>query len=191
VGLDDLLERMRRETEEQVTALLSEARASAERSAQEAQVAMTWERSKRLAGKDNQLRADTELALEKVRREAQQEMHGARREVADRVVERAVALAPELVGNPSYVDSIQVALDEAIQVLGGRQGRLTISPDLVDRMRSRIPPGIEIIVDESESGFRLRAADGRVEIRETIQDQLRRLTPALRIVAAAALEREA
>jgi hypothetical protein len=37
----------------------------------------------------------------------------------------------------------------------------------------------------------LRAADGRVEIRETIQDQLRRLTPALRIVAAAALEREA
>jgi vacuolar-type H+-ATPase subunit E/Vma4 len=190
VGLDDLLERMRRETEQQVAALLSEARAAADQSAQEAEVAITWERSKRLAERENQLRTETELGLEKVRREARQETYRVRREVADRVMERAKALAPELAERPSYLETVLTAVDEAILVLGGQPGRLTVSRWLADRLRDRIPDGIEVLVDENETGFRLRDIDGRVEVHQTVEERLRRMTPAFRIAAAAAIERE-
>jgi vacuolar-type H+-ATPase subunit E/Vma4 len=191
VALDELLDRMRRENGHETTALLAEARTAAERSVEEAQVAIAWERAKRLTNREDQLRAEAERTIEEVRRKARQEILITRREVADRVVARTIALAPELSRHPAYVAAVQSALDEALQILGARKGKLVISRELLHGVDGRVPSGMEVIEDDRETGFRLQASDGRLEIRQTIQEQLRRMAPTLRIAAARALEPEA
>ena len=186
--LDDLLGRMQREAEEQVAALLALAKADAERTAQDAEAAAARKRSERLAEREKALRAEADAALGRIRREGRQTLLTARHQAVDRILERTLALLPDLANDARYPATVAADLDRAVEVLGGRSGRLSVSRGLADQLRGRIPTGIELQVDDSEIGFRLQSSDGRIEVRATLRERFRRLAPALRIAAARALE---
>ena len=189
-GLDALLGRMRQEASEQVSGILADARAGAERSTEEARTAATWERSKYLSDWESRLRSDSEATLEKLRREARQELLVARLTAVAEVLERATALAPELLGHPEYVARVRWDIDRAVQVIGGLGGGLTVPSRLVEEVRAGLPSSVALSGDDSLIGFRLQSADGRVRVEQTIEELLRRRAPELRIAAAAALDRE-
>lgn len=189
--LDALLERLARETEEQVAALLEAARRDAERARTAAAAETERERAARLEAIEAGHRAALAQESEAARQRGTIALLTARRRAVERVLTEVRARLAEAAADAGYLAAMAAELDDALAVLGGRPGILEAPPALAEVARRHPAAPREIIERTDLAGFRLRSADGRVEVDATLEERLRRLAPAIAIEVVRALEEAA
>lgn len=189
--LDALLTRLARETDEQVAALLEAARRDADRARTEAAAETERERAARLEAIDAEHRTALARESEAARQRGTIALLQARRRAVDRVLTAVRSRLAEAAGDTGYLTAMAAELDDALAVLGGKPGILEAPPALAAIARHRPDTPQEILEHPDLAGFRLRSADGSVEVDATLEERLRRLAPAIAIEVVRALEEAA
>ena len=185
---DQLLARLTRDTEEQAAALRRRSQEEAARILREAQEAAERDRSRRLAERERELRAEAESALERVRQRGRRLLLEARHHAVERILARLLLFLPDALRDPRYLAGLAPELAEARRVLDG-EGVLRLAPALADPVRGPATAGLELRPDTAVAGFILQSLDGRISIDGTLTARFHRLRAALAIAAAGALER--
>jgi vacuolar-type H+-ATPase subunit E/Vma4 len=188
VALDDLLTRLRRQAEDQATALVDAGRHAAEEIAEQAGAAAAAVRAERRRALEAGLQAEAAVAIEAARSDAALRLLQARRQTIDAILARLERLLPETAADPRYLASAAEEFDRALDVLDGRPAVVSASTALAERVLARASASVEIRADPAVAGFRVRSTDGRIEIDATLDARLRRLTPALAIELARAMD---
>lgn len=189
--LDALLTRLARETDDQVAALLEAARRDAARARPEAAAETDRERAARLEAIDAGHRTALARESEAARQHGTVTLLQARRRAVERVLTAVRARLAEAVADTSYLTAMAAELDDALAVLGGKPAILEAPPALAAIARRRPDAPQEILDYPDLAGFRLRSADGSVEVDATLEERLRRLAPAIAIEVVRALEEAA
>lgn len=187
----ELLARLSREADDQITALRADGSAAAERMLQDALHSAERSRDARLAERERALSAETAALLEAERLRGRQELLGARDQAVQHILARVIELLPTMVENPLYRAVVQAELIEAMSGLPRAAGELRVTPAITDWIKDRVPATITIVADPDVIGFRLFSEDRRIEMDGTLQERFERERPGLAVAAAAELDRKA
>ena len=178
MALETLLAVLLKEAETEAEAILTAARAKADsiRSQSDAELA---ERQRRLDLElESERRTAVEFALAAARRDARREELLARERMMERVLAAARARFPEALGLAGFRSGLPAQVRQGLDCLAGRPATLRCHPDLTPDIAPLVSdqPGIQLIPDPATGpGFRLRSADGALEINATLEDLLQRL----------------
>ena len=189
MSLDALLETLRREGEARAEAIVAAGRAEAERIA--ARDADERRRSLEhdLARRETAIRADAGRTIAEARRDAAREVLTARAAALDRILAAARRRLPELLDDAGVRGALLGGIAPALEFFDGTSPRLSVP----ERLRGELPRESVAALDGdaglAESGFRLTAANGRLTVGVSLEDELSRRSAVLRIDLVRELER--
>ena len=190
MGLEELVGRLERDAAARIAAI--EARAQAEvdaiaveaarSSASVSEQALTARRAERRA------RLDRELAA--ARHAARADRLRAEHSLLGRIMDRAAALLDEMDHDDAVVRALPERLSSALRFVEGRAARILCRPVLSPAVRAAcatlVAAGREAVTVEevasTAAGFSVIAADGSVEVDDTLPSRLERMRPRLSIV---------
>jgi vacuolar-type H+-ATPase subunit E/Vma4 len=126
------------------------------------------------------------------RRNARRAILEARARLLDRVFAAARGALPAAASGAAYRTSLAAALAAAITALGDAPAVVHAPAALIGDLERLRPSGgaVTVVADaETGSGFRVVAADGALEVDDTLESRLERLRPELarRVLARLAL----
>lgn len=199
MAIDTLLETLEANGRKRAADILREARAEARRIRERADREETRRRGELLAGLERELRAELSGELARVRGEGRRAALEARRDLLERVFERAGDRLPSALGSTAFRGALPTRMTTAWRYLPAGEAVVSCPPELEAVVRSAIErhepgrgpgghlTGIEVEPDPgAAAGFLLRSGDGGVVVDDTLAGRLARRRPELEI---AVLER--
>lgn len=191
MALDDLLRELTRRAETEIAETLANARTTADaiRAGAEAQCAAR-------ATTDHDTHAQTagaimERAVAEAVRAGRRGELDARARARDRVFTAVRARLAEVGRSEAYRAILPARLAEAIAAIGDSPAEIRCAPALVGVMIPLVAdhPTLHVVADaDVVAGFHIAAADGRVDVDETLDHRLDGEAAALSLVAMRALE---
>jgi vacuolar-type H+-ATPase subunit E/Vma4 len=192
VALEHLLAALERDAEATAEAELSAARAEAVRIEAESAARVEQRRASFVAKRERELRAAGATAAAEVRRRTRRAILEARQRLLDRVFTAAEHRLRAAVDDPAFVERLGEYLAEARTYLGDGPVIARCRPELAARVRrlAAKAKSVTVVTDPAAgTGIRLSAADGAVEVDNTLDARLARLRPRLALEVLQRLER--
>lgn len=190
MALQHLLAAMEKEAAARAEARLDAAREEAGRILAEAEARVARSRAEEVDTVRARLDEEMHRALALERREVRAAVLQSRQALLDQVLEAARAGLAPAAGQADYHATLPADLETALAYLGEVEARIRTSPGL-EKIMAGIVPGkrrMRIEADETiRAGFRVEAADGSVQVDQTLDQRLRDRWPGLRIEVLAAL----
>lgn len=177
MALDRLVAALESEADAEAQGIVARARAEASAIRARSEKELADRRDAARTDREAEQRATVELALVNVRRDARRIVLEARQRLLDRVLAAARARFPDTLRTPVYRSGLPGQLGQALGCLGGRKGVLEVHPLIADQLRASLGAGasVELRSDAGVgSGFRLRSADGTLEVEATLESELAR-----------------
>lgn len=189
--MDELIAALERKARARAEEIVAEARAEAERIRAETEAEVERRVSPDLAEREAAWRAGATRAIGAAHRDGARVALRARARALERVFARARERLGAASAGPAYQAGLPDRLERALTYPSGR-ATVVCPPALADAIRDALGTdgaGVEVESDEeSDPGFRVRAADGSVEVDETLTGRLDRSRPALAIHVVRAFE---
>jgi vacuolar-type H+-ATPase subunit E/Vma4 len=179
VPLGDLLAALTREAERDAARLRAEAEACATAIAAAAAAQVERARAEQLGGREAQWRVDVERALAAARRTARAEVLAARGRLLERVLAAVRTCLPALADDAAYRSVLARDVEAALAYLGDEPVTLRCTPALADAVRALVTdkPRVQVEPDAAVgTGVRAVSADGVVEVDNTLEGRLDRLS---------------
>lgn len=192
MALEHLLAALERDAEATAEAELSAARAEAVRIEAESAARVEQRRASFVATRERELRAAGATAAAEVRRRTRRAILEARQRLLDRVFTAAEHRLRAAVDDPAFVERLGEYLAEARTYLGDGPVIARCRPELAARVRrlAAKAKSVTVVTDPAAgTGIRLSAADGAVEVDNTLDARLARLRPRLALEVLQRLER--
>jgi vacuolar-type H+-ATPase subunit E/Vma4 len=181
MGLAHLLEALERDANGEIARLRAEAVAEADRITAASATLVEQRRRASLDEDERRGRHEVERALTIARRAARRALLEARQRMLDRVFAAARVALPAAVREPAFRATLPAAIVSALAAIGPGPVIIhcprAIAPDL-----KGFQPADRITVTADEtvgSGFVMRAADGSIEVDDTLDGRLERSRPVL------------
>ena len=187
----DLRTELRRRAEETRRAILSAARAEAERLTAEANQVLEERRSAVLRTKEEEYRALARTEIAAARHEAMREMLLGKTRLADRVLTAARARLAEAARSEPYLKRLPAELDEALAFVGNEGATVRSSEELATVVADALEGRSKVTVEALEggaNGFVVIGANDSVRVDGTLETRLDRQTAALSIAIHKLLE---
>jgi vacuolar-type H+-ATPase subunit E/Vma4 len=175
MALEHLIAALEREAETKIGAELDAARAKAASLEAEAGGRVARLRAEALEEQRVRLQQEAERIVAAARREARQELLLARHRLLDRVLHRALELAPDVARSPAYRVGLPDDLVGAMSYIGQSAAVVRCSPALAAEMQPLLVGHGEwrLEVDPALApGFQVAAADGSVVVDRTLPRRL-------------------
>jgi vacuolar-type H+-ATPase subunit E/Vma4 len=176
VSLDQLLAALERDAREQADRILAEARAEVERIEAAVEQDVAQQREVAVGAREREQRADLEQALSEGRRVARRVVLEARDRLLARVFTATRAALPAAIDSSAYGAALQQRVQAALTCFDTEEGAVVLcTPTLVESMRAAVAahPSVRVCDDrEVGSGFRVAAADGSLEVDDTLESRL-------------------
>lgn len=181
MGIAHLLDALERDANSEITRLRAEARAAADRIIADAAAAIEQRRGAVFVEEERRHQHEVEQALTLARRAARLAVLEARERLLDRVFAAARDALPAALAGSAYRGSLPASLAGALEAVG--EGPVVIRCPVTltgDLERLRPNDQVSVVADErAGNGFRVRSADGAVEVVDTLEDRLDRRRPVL------------
>ncbi|HEX9610455.1 MAG TPA: V-type ATP synthase subunit E [Gemmatimonadales bacterium] len=180
--LADLLAVLERDAEAQAEAELAAARAAATRIETDAAARLDGRRADYVTARQAELRAATERAIAEAQWRARAGVLEARQRLLDRVFAAARKELPGVARDPAFLDRLPRDLAAARAYVGDARVTARCRPEIAAAVRALAATNGAVTVVEDETagtGVRLMAADGSVEVDDTLEARLERWLPRL------------
>ncbi|MGE0353378.1 MAG: V-type ATP synthase subunit E [Gemmatimonadales bacterium] len=189
MALEHLLAAMEKEAAARAKAMLDAAREEAGGIMAVAEARVARSRAEEVDAVRARLDEEMHRALALERREVRAAVLQSRQAFLDQVLEAAHDGLARAAGQADYHATLSADLETALGYLGDAEARIRTSPGL-EKIVAGITAGkrgIRIEPDDTiRAGFRVEAADGSVQVDQTLDQRLRDRWPALRIEVLAA-----
>lgn len=175
MALEHLIASLEDEAEAKIGAELDAARQEVARLEAEASGRIARLRAEALKERQVQLEQDAERIVAATRREARQKLLLARHHLLDRVLNRAVELAPDVARGPQYMLGLSDDLLGAMSYIGQAAAIVRCSPALATEVQALLAGHEEwkLEVDPALGpGFHVAAANGSVVVDRTLPRRL-------------------
>ena len=182
MSLDNLLAALERDATAQAERLVVQARAEADRLIAAADAAIARRRDEVLDGRERAQRGALEGVLSAARRAARRDVLEARDRLLDRVFTAARAELPRALAQPAYRATLAPRVAAALACVGDAEASFRCPAPLAKDLRAAAAADgrITVCVDPAAgSGFRLRTADGTLEVDDTLESRLEARRPRL------------
>lgn len=179
----DLTTELRRRAAEAADAIMSAARADADRIAADAERAIEERRSAVLKSREEEYRAEARASIAVERHEAMRAVLLAKTRVVDRVLQSAQGLLSEAAGTTAYGSSLAGEIGEAIAFVGSAGTVIRCSAEIQPKVHEalREMPEVSVETFAGGTGFMAIGEGGNVEVDGTLEARLARLAPTLAI----------
>jgi vacuolar-type H+-ATPase subunit E/Vma4 len=180
----NLDEALRARARESADAILSAARADAERIAADADRVIEERRNAVLNSREDEYRAEARAGVASERHDAMRAVLLAKTRVIERVLQRARALLSESIASEAYRNGLERELAQALGFIGDEKALVRCSESLAPALRQtlRSNPDVSVeVADDVGTGFVAFGSDGRVRVDSTLETRLDRLAPVLAI----------
>ena len=176
MGITHLLDALERDAKSEVARLLAEAHAEADRITAASAARQGEQRRLALDEADRHHRHELEQALTTARRARRRAVLEARQRLARRVFDAVHELLPGALDLASYQKSLPAALEGALAALGDGPVLIRCTPGIRPQLEAlERPAGTSVVPDDTVgSGFLVQAADGSVDVVDTLEDRLER-----------------
>lgn len=194
MAIDTLVDALEANGRKRAADILREGRAEMRRIRERADREEARRRGELLAGLERELRAELSGEMARVRGEGRRAALEARRELLERVFERARDRLPSALGSTSFRGALPARLKAASRYLPEGEAVVSCPPELEALVRSAVAShepgrgpggglaGLEVEPDPGVgTGFRLRSRDGGVVVDDTLDGRLARRRPELEI----------
>lgn len=188
MSLESLLEAVRTAAEARADEVLERARAEAAEILSAARERARKERDEHRARIEEEARAETRLRLAEVRRDARERVLTARTRGLDRIFDAVRPRLSAATGSEDHRESLPRILSSALEHVEGDGAVVRCSPGLAEALEEALSrterSGAELEVEEDpavETGFRIVASSGGLEVDASLDGALRRLRPRLAI----------
>jgi vacuolar-type H+-ATPase subunit E/Vma4 len=174
MALEHLVAALEREAEAKIGAELDAAREEAARLEAEASGRIAQLRARALHERQIELQQQAERTVAGTRREARQKLLLARHRLLDRVLRRAVELAPDVARSPAYLAGLGDDLARSMSYIGGA-AVVRCSPTLAAEVKPLLAGRGEwqLEIDAALGpGFEVAAVDGSVVVDRTLPRRL-------------------
>lgn len=175
MALEHLVVALEREAETRIGVELDAARTEAARLEAEASSRIAQLRTDALQQRRIRLQQEAERIVAAARREARQKLLLARHRLLDRVLRRALELAPDVARSPAYLAGLPDDLVRAMSYIGESAAVVRCSPALATELQPLLVGHGEwkLEVDPALApGFQVAAADGSVVVDRTLPRRL-------------------
>jgi vacuolar-type H+-ATPase subunit E/Vma4 len=175
MGLDVLLASLRRDARAEREEVLAAARTAAETLSADSGRRLDEQRDAVIARERARLSADAERRLGAARRAARDDVLRARQELLDRVFAAARGLLPDAGLTDAYRAALPARLARALTFAGGGPVEVLCPAALVPSVRELVASREEVrvrVMPDILAGLRVRSADGRVEVEDTLEARL-------------------
>jgi vacuolar-type H+-ATPase subunit E/Vma4 len=175
MALEHLVVALEREAETRIGVELDAARTEAARLEAEASSRIAKIRTEALQQRRVRLQQEAERIVAAARREARQKLLLARHRLLDRVLRRALELAPDMARSPAYLVGLPDDLVRAMSYIGESAAVVRCSPALATELQPLLVGHGEwkLEVDPALApGFQVAAADGSVVVDRTLPRRL-------------------
>jgi vacuolar-type H+-ATPase subunit E/Vma4 len=183
VALEHLLAALEADAETKIAVELGAAREQASRLEAESGDRIARLRAEALQQHEMQFRQETERLVAASRREARQELLLARQRLLQRVLRRAVELAPDATRSSAYLTGLPTDLARALSYLDHSEVIVRCSPELGTEMHQLLAEQKRAKVEIEPTlgaGFVVAAADGSAVVDRTLPRRLLLEEPWLR-----------
>lgn len=174
--LDQLLAALERDAREQADRVLADARAEVERISADVEREVGHRRDATIGAREREQRAELEQSLSKSRRAARREVLESRDRLLARIFTAVRAALPATIKSAAYRTALPRRLEVALICFDTTEGVVVhCPPSLAEAMRTAATahPGIRVCADpEVGSGFRVAAADGSLEVDDTLESRM-------------------
>jgi len=181
MALAHLLEALERDANDEIARLRAEAAAEADRITAASAAAVAQRRRAVLEEDERRGRHEVERALTIARRAARRAVLEARQRLLDRVFAAARAVLPAAVREPAFRASLPAAIVSALAAIGPGPVVIHCPGAIAPAVKGlQLADRITVMADETVgSGFVMRAADGAIEVDDTLDGRLERSRPVL------------
>lgn len=188
--IDALLATLERDAGAEIARVTEDARARAAELSAASDQRIAARRAAVLGQREADARAQHERALADARAAARVRVLSARAALLDRVFTALITELPRLAASAAYRAQLPSQVEDLLRFAGDDPVTVECAPALSTTLRQvirtngrlRIRPDSRI-----RAGFRLRTADGLIEIDASLENQVERLRPQLTLEALAAL----
>jgi vacuolar-type H+-ATPase subunit E/Vma4 len=180
----DLDAALRQRAKETAEAIMRAARANAQRITADGQRTIEERRTAVLSGREDQYRAEARAGVAAERHEAMRAVLLAKTRVVERVLQRARAMLPEVLGSDAYRAGLAEELERALRFVGDEGTTVRCSESLAPALRQalRANPQVEVqVAHDVGTGFVTIGKDARVRVDFTLEARIDRLAPTLAI----------
>jgi vacuolar-type H+-ATPase subunit E/Vma4 len=191
MALTELLRTLEAEAAERVEALLTGARADADKLRSDRGEVIAHRHAASLAAREGELRAAAARELEECRREATRQLLEARAEVLARIRRRAETLLAERLGDVSVSGALAGELERALGYLGEAPAVVEGPPAVLEELRRRLGDRPELVLEATPAQrprLVARAVDGSLSVDAAPASRLAGAWPRLAIQLASRLE---
>lgn len=183
-ALERLLAAIERQVEREAGRILEAGREEAARVAADADELRERRRAERLAGMEAAGRLELETELLETRRDAQQRTLEARLRYLARARRALEALLVDAVKSAAYRDVLPAHLEDSLAYFGEEPAVLHCSPGIAEALRPLVAGRSQLTVREDPAvpdGFRVVAADGALQVDNTLHARLSSRWPSMAI----------
>jgi vacuolar-type H+-ATPase subunit E/Vma4 len=180
----NLDEALRERAKNTADSILSAARADAERIAADAARVIEERRTAILDSREDAYRVEARAGIAAERHEAMRAVLLAKTRVVERVLQRARAMLPEVLGSDAYRAGLAEELERALRFVGDEGTTVRCSESLAPALRQalRANPQVEVqVAHDVGTGFVTIGKDARVRVDFTLEARIDRLAPTLAI----------
>lgn len=191
MAIEQLIRALEADARGRAADVLREARAEARRIREEAAGREARRREEFLSRVEEEVRAGLDEVVATARREARERALRSRANLLERIFEEAGARLPAAAGTDAYLDALPGRIDEASRYLPAGPAEVECPPALEGAVRAALEGRSGLRIEarrEAAPGVRVRSADGRVTVDDTLTGRLERMRPELEIRLAARLE---
>lgn len=193
MGLEQLVQRLERETDARIADIDGRARDALDAIAREQERASGEARDRELARRRDERRRRLDRDLAEARARANARVLAARGAFCDRVLARAEALLDAADRDEAYLGAVVAQTREALRFVEDRAVTVRCRPAIAERLALDSVGRDQRVSIESDpacpAGVRIAATDGTVSIDDTLRARLERLASGLRPILVAEIER--
>jgi vacuolar-type H+-ATPase subunit E/Vma4 len=184
MGLRDLVARLEEDARARVDGIAAQAQDQVRQVDEGVRQALATDAARRLAGLRAERQRELNRQLSEARQRARAEALAARHRLLERLLDRAAGLVPQERNSARMRQALPQLLEEALSYLSTLRPLVRCHPEVLPLLEAQLTgrDDVKLLPDETMGpGLVAAAADGTVEVDNTLLGRLQRLRPKLAV----------